>query len=455
MESPGISMATTAHDGCANMGIAGAEAPTGNYFVSTYPPFSAWTANQISAARQWLETAAASSQDTPLGLYVHIPFCIRRCHYCYYLSYANRSADDMDDYVDCVHKELALYRTAPALGKRELSFAYFGGGTPSLLSESQLARLFESLQSLFPWHDVEEATFECAPQSVTAPKLRLLHDMGITRISLGIQDLNDNILRLSGRVHLVEDVMRAYDVIRHVGFDVVNLDMIAGLSGQTEMSFLSSIKRVIEMQPDCVTIYPLEIPHNTPLYRRLQTEVVGEQPASWEMKRVCLAKCFELLEANGYTLRSAYTAVKNPRQHRFIYQDAQYQGADLLGIGASAFTYLGGIHSQNLSSLEEYSARLRDRSLPLSRAYVLTDEERLIREFILHLKLGSAPVEYFCRKFNTGIREFFAGPLASLAANGWLSIDSQGVHMTRQGLLRVDRLLSAFYLPQHNARRYT
>ncbi len=431
------------------------EPDTGNYFVSTYPPFSTWTADQIPAVQQWLETPASSARNTPLGLYVHIPFCIRRCHYCYYLSYANRSADDMDDYVDCVLQEFSLYRAAPAFSKRELSFAYFGGGTPSLLSEPQLVRFLTGIQNLWPWRYVEEATFECAPQSVTAPKLRLLHDMGITRISLGVQDLNDEVLRMSGRVHLVEDVMRAHDAIRHVGFDVVNLDMIAGLSGQTDTSFLSSIERAIEMLPDCVTIYPLEIPHNTPLYRLLQAEIREVRPASWELKRARLASAFERLEAAGYTLRSAYAAVKDPRQHLFIYQDLQYQGADLLGIGASAFSYLGGIHSQNLSSLEEYNARLCAQSLPLSRAYVLTDEERLIREFILHLKLGSADVEYFRTKFNTDIREQFAEPLAYLQSNGWLSMDDQSVHMTRQGLLHVDRLLSAFYLPRHQRLRYT
>lgn len=431
------------------------EPDTGNYFVSTYPPFSTWTADQIPAVQQWLETPASSARNTPLGLYVHIPFCIRRCHYCYYLSYANRSADKMDDYVDSVLQELAQYRATPALGQRELSFAYFGGGTPSLLSEPQLARLLGGLQTLCPWRSVEEATFECAPQSVSEPKLRLLRDMGITRISLGIQDLNDEVLRLSGRVHLVEDVMRAYDLIRHVGFDVVNLDMIAGLSGQTDASFLLSIDRVIEMQPDCVTIYPLEIPHNTPLYRRLQAEIMEERPASWELKRARLANGFERLEAAGYALRSAYAAVKDPQRHRFIYQDLQYQGADLLGIGASAFSYVDGIHAQNISSLDEYHARLQDRALPLNRAYVLTDEERLIREFILHLKLGSADVEYFQTKFNRDIRERFAGPLASLQAGGWLSVDNRGVRMTRHGLLLVDRLLGAFYLPMHQDVRYT
>ncbi|GMU33127.1 MAG: oxygen-independent coproporphyrinogen III oxidase [Planctomycetia bacterium] len=450
-----VIMATTSTQASACTNLMCSEPDSGNYFVSTYPPFSTWTADQIPAVQQRLETPTALTKDEPLGLYIHIPFCARRCHYCYYLSYAGRSSDDLDEYIECLLQELAMYRSAPALGLRELSFVYFGGGTPSLLSESQLAHLLSGLQALYSWRHVEESTFECAPQSVTAPKLQLLRDMGITRISLGVQDLNDEILRLSGRVHLVEDVMRAYDLIRHVGFDVVNLDMIAGLCGQTDASFSSSIQRVIEIQPDCLTIYPLEIPHNTPLYRRLQTDAAGEHPASWDTKRARLATAFDQLEAAGYTMRSAYAAARDPHRQRFVYQDAQYRGADLLGIGASAFSYLAGTHSQNMPSLEDYGACLRDRRLPLVRAYALTDDERLIREFILHLKLGFADVGFFQKKFQTDIRERFARPLASLQANGWLSVDRQGVRMTRQGLFLVDRLLSVFYLPQHQGLRYT
>ncbi|MCK6482524.1 MAG: coproporphyrinogen III oxidase family protein [Phycisphaerae bacterium] len=431
------------------------EPETGSYFVSTYPPFSTWTAAEIPAVHEWLNAPPAEPLDAPLGLYVHIPFCARRCDYCYYLSYADKTADDRTAYVACLLDELAIYRDASALAGRTPTFVYFGGGTPSLLDEHQLAALLAGVQARFSWHRVREATFECAPKSVTSAKLRLLRDAGVTRISLGVQQLDDDVLRANGRVHLVRDALRAYDAIRSVGFDVVNVDLIAGLLGQTEASFRVGLDRVIALRPESVTIYLLEVPHNTPLYRRWHADAASVELVEWDRKRAWLADGFARLEAAGYTVRSAYAAVMDPPRRRFVYQDEQYRGADLLGVGASAFSYLGGVHVQNMAALDEHAACVRAGRLPLARARRLTFDERLIREFVLQLKLGTADVPYFDRKFGVDIRTRFAGPLIELQQAGALTVTDSAVRVTRPGLLRIDTLLKAFYRPEHRAVRYT
>jgi oxygen-independent coproporphyrinogen-3 oxidase len=430
---------------------AEAEPATGNYFVSAYPPFSTWTPGELSAVHTRLERAPASPPEVPLGLYVHIPFCIRRCDYCYYLSYAGKAAADMDAYVACLIREMELYRASPALAGRHPAFLYVGGGTPSLLPEQALARLLAGLAGAFPRDRIRETTFECAPRSVTREKLRLLRQWGITRISLGVQELDDEVLRRNGRVHLVADCHRAVAAIRQAGFDTLNIDLIAGLVGQTDDSFLASLDRVIDMQPECVTIYLLEIPHNTPLYRHLAAGPPAAWPAAWELKRARLAAGFARLEAAGYTRRSAYAAVRDPTRHRFDYQDLQYGGADLLGFGASAFSYLDGIHFQNLARIGDYERALRAGRLPLLRACVLGDEERLVREFVLQLKLGAIDVARFRRKFGVDVCTRFAVPLAELRRQGWLTMDKPVLRLTREGLLRVDRLLPEFYLDRHRS----
>jgi oxygen-independent coproporphyrinogen-3 oxidase len=197
---------------------------------------------------------------------------------------------------------------------------------------------------------VQEATFECAPKSVTEPKLRALREGGITRLSMGVQQLNDEILKKNGRVHLAGDVERAYAIIRRLDFEVVNIDLMVGLLGESDESFMESLERIIQMNPDSVTIYQLELPLNTPLYRALGKSVPAGSLATWEVKRTRLANGFARLETAGYQLRSAYTAAHFPQHQRFVYQVAQYHGADLLGIGASAFSYIDGIHCQNLTS---------------------------------------------------------------------------------------------------------
>lgn len=426
----------------------------GSYFVSTYPPFSQWSPSDVSHVDRVL-AKKAESQDTPLGLYLHIPFCAKRCDFCYYLSYANTKQDQQRTYVDAMLRELTLYRQSPALADRRLGFVYFGGGTPSMLNEESLRFLMEGPQKLFPWDRVEEVTFECAPCSVTEPKLRVLRDAGVTRISLGVQTLDDDVLRLNGRIHLRKDVDQAYGRIRRVGFKVVNLDLIVGLPGESDESVDQDLEGVIVMSPESITIYQLEIPQNTPLFRAAHS---GESPStipSWYKKRIRLARCFERLESAGYTVRSAYAAVRDPDQHRFVYQDAQYRGADLLGIGLSSFSYLAGTHFQNKVDFYAYLDAVSKGESPILRAYALSAEERLIREVVLQLKLGRIDAAYFAGKFGVDVLKQFESPVQRLADRGWLAIDSAGARTTRAGLIRIDGLLREFYLPRHRHVRYS
>ena len=429
------------------------EPEVGSYFVSTYPPFSCWTPAAEAHVRRWLDRPPAGVTP-PLGLYAHIPFCVERCQYCYYLSHEDRFGE-VDAYLEAMAGELALYTRAPALAGRPLDFVYLGGGTPSILSMPRLRSLMAGLQRHADWTRAREVTFECAPRSVTEDKMRLLRDSGVTRISVGVQQLDDRVLEMNGRVHLVADVDRAYEAIRRVDFHVVNLDLIVGLVGETASSFFGSLDRIIGLQPESVTIYQLEIPLNTPLYKAMEAGRCCAQPASWDVKHARLNAAMSRLEGAGYSVRSGYTAVRDPDRHQFLYQDEQYGGADLLGIGASAFSHLGGINQQNLAALRPYvDARARGE-LPLWRAYALNDRERMVREFVLQLKVGRVSRDAFRAKFGVDVLESFAEPLAAAQRFGWLEATAEGVVVTRDGLVRVDRLIPAFYLAEHQAVRYS
>lgn len=431
-------------------GLESGEPVEGNYFVSTYPPFSCWTAQAVPS----VQVRLAQPSTAPLGLYVHVPFCAQRCDYCYYRSYAGRPNADKEDYVDALVEEAAQYRALPAFRDRSVSFVYFGGGTPSLLLERQIRKLLSDLQALFPWDRVEEVTFECAPKSVTPSKLALLRSLGVTRLSLGIQQFDDDVLRANGRTHLVADVERAYQQVRAAGFDVVNLDLMVGMVGETAATFLASVQRSIALAPESVTIYQLEIPANTPLSNSLRSGAVRPALASWPTKRRRLARGFRMLESAGYTVRSAYSAVRDPARHRFLYQDAQYRGADVLGLGVASFSCCGGCQFQNLPHLDAYLERVARRELPLGRAYVLSDEERMRRELILQLKLGSASLAHFQDAFGVDLRARFREELAAMADAGWLRVDGRSIRLTRAGLLRADWLVRHFYLPEHRSIRY-
>jgi len=442
-------------DSCSATGTLHVEPIEGNYFVSTYPPFSCWKKEKVDELRRILSVPASSASQTPLGLYVHIPFCLQRCQYCYYLSYADTSGEQIDRYLDALATELEICSRMPALQGRRVDFVYFGGGTPSLLSASRIGRLITAVKDVFPWNKAREVTFECAPKSVTESKLEELRAAGITRVSLGVQQLDDAVLETNGRIHLMRDVERAYTAIRRFGFATVNIDLMVGMVGETDASFHDSLERAIDMQPESITIYQLEIPLNTPLYRTLHNGGDQPLPADWNQKRVRLAAGFSRLEEVGYSLRSAYAAVREPQHHEFVYQDAQYKGADLLGVGVASFSYLAGVHFQNLPSLEKYLGRLEAERLPWGRAYPLAKTERCVREFILQLKLGKVDTAYFRNKFGIEIIQQFAEPLQLFADNDWLTFNDDTVVVTRKGLLRVDRLIPAFYLPKHRNVRYS
>jgi oxygen-independent coproporphyrinogen-3 oxidase len=348
-----------------------------------------------------------------------------------------------------------VYARSPALQARPPAFLYFGGGTPSLLPDARISRLLGELRRLFGDDALREVTFECAPQSVTAAKLAALRDGGVTRLSMGVQQLDDAVLQASGRVHMVADVTRAWALIGEVDFDVVNLDLMVGMVGETETSFFGSLARIIDMQPQSVTLYQMEVPQNTPLYRDLEGGALPVAPASWTTKHERLEEAFARLEAAGYTVRSAYAAVRDPERHVFVYQDEQYRGADLIGLGVSSFSYLSGVHQQNLAGLEGYLGAVQRGELPLGRAYALSTDERLVRELVLQLKLGCVDVEALQRRHGIDVVERFAAPLAALQEAGWLTVNDGAIELTRAGLVRADRLLRDFYRPEHRRVRYS
>lgn len=430
------------------------ESDVGNYFVSNYPPYSFWKPER---AREALEAFdAPPAPGTALGLYIHIPFCRKRCHFCYFRVYTDKNAEEIQRYLDGLVRELSLLRNRRAVTGRRPDFVYFGGGTPSYLSVRQLSALADRLRDLVPWDRAEEVTFECEPGTLTEEKLRYLRRMGVTRLSLGVEHFDEDILRLNGRAHGAADIDRAYGLAREAGFPQINIDLIAGMMGDTDERWDRAVDRTLELKPDSVTIYQMEIPYNTSLYQDMIAKGLDVAPlADWRTKRRWTARAFERLEAAGYAVTSAYTAALDPARARFVYRDRLWTGADLLGLGVASFGHVGGTHYQNVHHWEPYLQKLAAGELPVFRALRTTPEERFIRELILQFKLGRIRPDYFRAKFGQDVRERFAGPLAELRRLGYLEEDGAELRLRREGLLRVDRLVHLFFLPEHRDARYT
>ncbi|HTG60895.1 MAG TPA: coproporphyrinogen-III oxidase family protein [Terriglobia bacterium] len=430
------------------------ETTVGNYFVSNYPPYSFWTPDHVHEAHKALNRAPAP--QTPLGVYLHIPFCRKRCHFCYFRVYTDKDAGQIERYLDAAIRELMLYSQKPFIGARKPKFIYFGGGTPSFLSSRQLGRLVDAMKKLLTWDEAEEVTFECEPGTLTSGKLRIIRGTGVTRLSLGVENFDNHVLQINGRAHGAKEIDRSYHFARSIGFPQINIDLIAGMMGETTTNWRECVRKTIALAPDSVTIYQMEVPYNTTIYQEMKASGQTVAPgADWKTKREWVDYAFSEMERAGYTVTSAYTAVKDPSRTHFLYRNLLWTGADMIGLGVASFSHVGGTHFQNEADFGPYMTRLQEGMLPIRRALTPSPEERMIRELILQMKLGNVRRAYFQGKFGVDIQQRFAGPLSALRDRGFLTLDQNSVRLNRDGLLQVDRLLYEFFLPQHRNVRYT
>jgi oxygen-independent coproporphyrinogen-3 oxidase len=426
----------------------------GSYFISNYPPYSQWNKETLDDVRAALHSPA--TETTPLGLYLHIPFCRKRCKFCYFKVFTDVKAPEVQRYVDALCNEISMVSETEIMRDRPFQFVYFGGGTPSFLSPKQLTKLAGRLREHISWDGAEEVTFECEPGTLSETKVKTLRDvMGVTRLSLGVENFTDAILEENGRAHLSAQVYKAWDWIVDADFPNVNIDLISGMVGESWDNWKENVRKAIELSPESITIYQMELPYNTVISKDILENATENPIADWTTKRAWVDYAFnEFLDA-GYSISSAYTVVKDPTKVNFSYRDNLFRGADLLATGIASFGHASGVHYQNLAALEQYLGAIESGSLPLGRGYVPTTEQKLIREMVLMLKIGYLERQYFQDKFGVDIVSKWQEQWDKYVEDGWATIGEDRIELTRYGLLRVDAMLPAFFEPEHQGVRYT
>ena len=427
----------------------------GNYFVSNYPPFSFWKPDYVPKVAEVLQQPRPDG--VPLGVYFHIPFCRKRCHFCYFKVYTDKNAAEIRAYINAGLKEMETFARQPYIAGRKAHFVYFGGGTPSYLSVPQLQDLSSRMKDMVPWDEAEEVAFEAEPGTLSEKKLEGIREIGVTRLSLGVEHFDDHILESNGRAHRSGEVDKAYRFARSLGFEHINIDLIAGMMNETEEKWRYAVGRALELAPDALTIYQMEVPYNTGIYQQMKAEGKVTAPvADWPTKRAWVSYAFDEFTKAGYTVTSAYTAVKDPNRIKFVYRDSLWDGADLLSCGVASFGHLGGVHYQNQADVGPYMQAVDAGIPPIFRAYPTTKEERFVREFILKLKLGRVNAAHYRAKYGDDPLVKFAPQLAYIQSEGFGRVDGDVVELNREGLLQVDRLCHEFFLPQHKQyARYT
>lgn len=274
-----------------------------------------------------------NSDKRELSLYIHIPFCKRKCKYCDFLSFSGCGIGEQKEYIDALCKEIGAYNLIA--DDYKVVTIFFGGGTPSFIHAEYIGRILEKVREIFTVDKNAEITIEGNPDSLTKDKIEKYRSYGINRLSIGLQSTNDKMLQLLGRVHNYDQFVAAYSRAREAGFDNINIDVMSGLPSESMESYVKTLGRVVDMQPEHISAYSLIVEEDTPL---AEDEELLEKLPSEEMDRKQYSRTKMLLEQAGYERYeiSNYSKAGYECRHNLRY----WTGGEYLGVGLGASSYM-------------------------------------------------------------------------------------------------------------------
>lgn len=375
------------------------------------------------------------------GIYLHIPFCVRKCDYCDFTSFANLGA--LDAYVEALLREIEL---TARTGEYPAAFdtVFFGGGTPSLLSGAQMRRIMESLFSHFPLLEGAECSMECNPGTASRDNLKTCFDAGINRISIGLQSTFDALLGSIGRIHTFAQFQETLRWARDAGFTNINADVMHGLPGQTLDQYAETLRIVCDLELQHVTSYALTLEEHTPLARRVKS---GETkiPCS-DLVADMQDAGIDYLESRGYRRYEISNFAREGREcrHNLNY----WQNGEYLGLGLAAHSAIRRkvwTRFANVDSLEEYMRLLGRGRRPVGETIRLESGEEMFESIMLGLRLTRGiDRAAFRARFGLDLVEAFPLAMASLRKRGWAVETEESVALNRRGLDLQNEALGFF-----------
>ena len=367
-----------------------------------------------------------------LGLYVHIPFCARKCLYCDFLSYA-ATEKTMVEYCRTLVQEMVLWGRERHIQGREVDTVFIGGGTPSLLSVENMAPVLKGIYDNFSLTEDVEFTLECNSGTVTKEKLRCYRQYGVNRLSIGLQSANNRELEQLGRIHTWEQFSETFAMARELQFNNINIDVMAAIPEQTLESYDTTLRRVLDLQPEHISAYSLIIEEGTPYYERY----AENPPVSEETDRHMYQLTGEKLAGAGYERYeiSNYAGDGYMCHHNVKYWRREaYLG---LGLGAASFLYFDGVPVRlgNTRELEDYGRQVKAGKMPIAEKETRTMEEEMAEFMFLGLRCtkGVSKREfeaYFHRK----MKDVYGNIIAELKGMDLLAEDKDWIALTPKGI---------------------
>lgn len=375
----------------------------------------------------------------PKAVYIHIPFCTKRCYYCDFTAYVAKG-QPVDEYLSALEKEMEMWvRDVPPGPVRSI---FIGGGTPTVLTPDQMDRLLSAIRRFFPnWSGDLEFTVEANPGTTGPDLLRVMREGGVNRLSLGVQTFRPDLLVRIGRIHGVEDVLRSVEQARSAGFDNLSFDLIFGLPDQRVEDMEKSLDQALALKPDHLSVYSLKVEENTlfhVLYERGQLPLPSEDDelAMYQLTRSRLAEAgFVHYEISNFA-RPGWES-----RHNCTY----WLNEEYYGLGAGAHGYVDGYRHSNVCGIREYIRSCRNGSFPLAERNRVSKAEAMENQMILGLRLlqGVDPSRFY-RRFGKRVEEVFGPVLKGLFERNLLTEKEGCLALTEQGLLFGNEVFAAF-----------
>jgi oxygen-independent coproporphyrinogen-3 oxidase len=390
----------------------------------------------VHSSESTVTPAPRPSHLGPLGLYIHIPYCASRCHYCDFNTY-RFDAVQVEQYLKALAQEIDLRAAMEALQGRRLCSVFFGGGTPSILEASQIVRILDRCRAAFAFEDGVEISLEANPGTVDVPKLRALREGGIDRLSFGAQAVQDGLLRRIGRAHDAREAEQAFWMAREAGFNNVNLDLMFGLPGQRLEDWAESLGWAVRLSPEHVSTYGLILEEGTRLYQehRMGALELPDEEMEAAMYQMALDRLtdagFEQYEISNFA-RPGFLC-----RHNLVYWEHQ----EYLGLGAGAYSFVDGQRCFNELLPANYVRGIRERGTAVAGGEKVSPEMLRSERLMLGLRLrGGLDVRTFTDIL--GIEHLAASDrVVRLLDEGFLDLKEGRVLITERGLLVANELI--------------
>lgn len=364
-----------------------------------------------------------------LGIYIHFPFCESKCNYCDFISYAQKR-EQIPQYVEAVLQEITLRASKE---KKEISSIYLGGGTPSYIESSYIKKIVQKLKETFLWEPSIEVTIEVNPGTITKQKLMDYINCGINRISMGLQETHDNLLKEIGRIHTYEQFLEGYHLAKEVGFDNMNVDLMIGLPGQTVVMVEESLQRLIALEPQHISIYSLIIEEGTRIEKKIAK---GEFKLPEEtIERQMYDKVKSTLEQNGYVQYEISNFAKPGYISRHNWDC--WNQEEYLGIGVAAHSYEEQKRYSHTASIEKYIEAMAKGNLEeITQIEEIQNKQEMQKEYMMLglRKIEGIKISEFKQKFSENPLYLYRKELEKLVKEKLIEVDGDFVLLTRKGL---------------------